>query len=123
MIRHIRFNTLNEVIIISFAMFKRHSRVASQCAVHGSSPGRLLCGFSSPERSTPERLRSPSTSMERTYGFSTCVELPFNQELRYHIKIVTWARIPSQSVQEHRQTQVSPLATAAQLYINTLLEL
>ncbi|OLP92377.1 hypothetical protein AK812_SmicGene25849 [Symbiodinium microadriaticum] len=30
--------------------------------------------------------------MERTYGFSTCVELPFNQELRYHIKIVTWAR-------------------------------
>ena len=61
--------------------------------------------------------------MERTYGFSTCVELPFKQELRYHIKMVTWARIPSQSVQEHRQTQVSPLATAAQLYINTLLEL
>ena len=48
---YIRFITLKEVIIISFAMLKGHSGVASHCAVHGSNPGRLLFRFSSPERS------------------------------------------------------------------------
>ena len=75
------FITLLEVSIISFAMLKRRSRVASHCAILGSSPGEILlpvistrakCAGKVPVTFTcVKHTGDPvaSTRMERTNGY------------------------------------------------------